>query len=199
MQFLIPICVIIVCYVNISISSMRGLKNSPQPESNSTHEESTRRKGSRFSLLRSSLLHSNKRNRSKSTPTDEVATNTLDSIQNPSYMYNKRPTITFSTTGTQGQTGQTSEITIIRRHCSKTFNTTQKFKTIKLTLAVIILYIICSTPYFVGLIMLTILQPSDFDSKFLSKRFQNFPKFYILFIIFILKDMEWFSVVYFFN
>lgn len=57
----------------------------------------------------------------------------------------------------------------MRRHRSKTFNTTQKFKTIKLTLTVIILYIICSTPYFVGLIMLTILQPSDSNSKVLSK------------------------------
>lgn len=67
MQFLIPICVIIVCYVNISISSMRGIRNETPNDlnrQNSIFEDSTRRKDRPAGG--NSFLHSTRRN--KSTP-----------------------------------------------------------------------------------------------------------------------------------
>lgn len=67
MQFLIPICVIIVCYVNISISSMRGIRNETPNDlnrQNSIFEDSARRKSR--AAAGNSFLHSARRN--KSTP-----------------------------------------------------------------------------------------------------------------------------------
>lgn len=46
-----------------------------------------------------------------------------------------------------------------RQHCAKNFSRS-KMKTIKLTLTVIVMYIICSTPYFVGMLMNLLLDPS---------------------------------------
>lgn len=46
-----------------------------------------------------------------------------------------------------------------RQHCTKNFSRS-KMKTIKLTLTVIVMYIICSTPYFVGMLMNLLLDPS---------------------------------------
>jgi hypothetical protein len=55
-----------------------------------------------------------------------------------------------------------------RQHCSKNFSKS-KMKTIRLTLTVIILYIICSTPYFLGIISNLMLPIHYLNSKFLSE------------------------------
>jgi hypothetical protein len=54
-----------------------------------------------------------------------------------------------------------------RQHCSKNFSKS-KMKTIRLTLTVIVLYIICSTPYFLGIILNLMLPINYLSSKFIS-------------------------------
>jgi hypothetical protein len=58
--------------------------------------------------------------------------------------------------------------TSFRQHCAKNFSKS-KMKTIKLTMTVIALYIICSTPYFIGLIMNLMLKQ---DNYILSRIYQ---------------------------
>jgi hypothetical protein len=59
--------------------------------------------------------------------------------------------------------------TSFRQHCAKNFSKS-KMKTIKLTMTVIALYIICSTPYFIGLIMNLMLKQ---DNYILSRIYQE--------------------------
>jgi hypothetical protein len=59
----------------------------------------------------------------------------------------------------------------IRQHGNMVNITKSKMKTIKLTLTVIIMYIICSTPYFIGMLLNIILPPQFFNNDFLSIHF----------------------------
>lgn len=66
----------------------------------------------------------------------------------------------------------------LRQHCTKNFSRS-KMKTIKLTLTVIVMYIFCSTPYFVGMLMNLLLDPSKMGI-IISKSF--IPLFSFIFV-----------------
>jgi hypothetical protein len=52
-----------------------------------------------------------------------------------------------------------NDLNEFRQHCSRNFSKS-KIKTIRLTFTVILMYIVCSTPYFVGLLMSLTLDPT---------------------------------------
>ncbi len=72
-----------------------------------------------------------------------------------------------------------NEQEFFRQHRSSKNINKSKIKTIKLTSSVILLYIICSTPYFIGILLNVVLNSSQFMR--LSKCFLNF--YHLLFII----------------
>ena len=75
-----------------------------------------------------------------------------------------------------------------RQHCTKNFSKS-KMKTIKLTLTVIVLYIICSTPYFIGMIVNLMLKPEHYKGSVLSiKNNFNCCNFFIILFFLIIKE-----------
>lgn len=156
MQFLIPLCIIVVCYVSISVKTYTGLKqNDIDDKSNNSH--------------RMSLISLKKNRLSKHSNSHDF--NFCANVRNRSNSeYTSKAELKIKlTVGRNGSFQNTTTVaTPIRRHCLKPFNKTQKFKTIKLTLTVIIMYIICSTPYFAGIIMLAMIPPEQMNSQVLK-------------------------------
>lgn len=77
-------------------------------------------------------------------PINKKSTNLLSS-----YSLSKSPSAVFNYSNNDE----------LRQHCAKNFSRS-KMKTIKLTLTVIVMYIICSTPYFVGMLLNLLLDSS---------------------------------------
>ncbi len=169
MQFAIPLCIIVVCYVSISICSLRSLREGRFVKETSKSiklpfnddielinatKPPTDKKINNISLT----LETTNKFASKATCTRKRTSNHKSS-QNFSF-------------GSSVQANRKSTDiteTFIRRHRAKTSNHGHKFKTIKLTLTVIIMYIFCSTPYFVGVIMSVMISGEYLNSQFLSK------------------------------
>ncbi len=160
MQFFIPLVVIVACYASISVKVLRSIRNKSgdakplQRETNSVSRLSVGRKYSNMNLRKFSI------NR-------ELFTGLIKSnaeMSNIQCDYSSEVTGPYSHHHQQNH-HQNNEL--LRSHCSKNFSSS-KIKTIKLTLTVIILYVICSTPYFIGMIM-NVVVSSNYSNNLISK------------------------------
>jgi hypothetical protein len=140
MQFFIPLVIIVCCYASISVKVFDSIKN----KSNDKDAKKSHLKKMYF---------------------DDEATkclkleNALEPVSND---------IENMSTSPHKKTNAVKN-TSFRQHCAKNFSKS-KMKTIKLTMTVIALYIICSTPYFIGLIMNLMLKQ---DNYILSRIYQE--------------------------
>lgn len=178
MQFLLPLAIICVSYATITIKVISGFKSSKSSPSASNQKKSAaaaaavKQPSSNYSLNESnaiSVVHDDDESSTMlSSPVksmDKIRFNELLTVPSnadhcvASNRNNRLKVINNKTNGLS-----------FRQHCSRSLSKS-KIKTIKLTLTVIILYIICSTPYFTGLILNTVLDPSHFHSSFLSELF----------------------------
>lgn len=122
MQFLIPLCVIIVCYASISVKVFSNRNDMARSTIKYTSKLAKNDPSARKTLLASSSSQGNEHQ--LHSPVD----------------------------GTETPRSKKDNVLSFRQHGRKNFSKS-KIKTIKLTLTVIILYVICSTPYFVGMII----------------------------------------------
>ena len=134
MQFLIPLCIIIVCYVSISMQSLHAVRNNIAQRNGLNYEMSLMNNNASVAANPASLI----------TPRKKLS-KTL------SFEVNKSNLLSTSSSANQ---------IVLRRHCTKNVSVNHKNKTIKLTLTVIILYAICVTPYYIGVLMNTLFSNS---------------------------------------
>lgn len=151
MQFLIPLVIIIVSYASISVRVLNSIKNKTTGAA-SDHQDATTRKSTIFrngdGLIKNDPKEMIRLMDERETFSTSFSNATSDFGGGGGGGGNKSPNKKYSLTATKGGNNNVE----FRQHCSKNFSKS-KMKTIKLTLTVIVLYIICSTPYFVGLIM----------------------------------------------
>jgi hypothetical protein len=153
MQFLIPLVIIIVSYASISVRVLNSIKNK------TTGGAGDHQDAAAAATTRKSTIFRNGDGLIKNDPKEMIRL--MDERETFSTSFsnatsdfgggggaNKSPNKKYSLTAAKGGNNNVE----FRQHCSKNFSKS-KMKTIKLTLTVIVLYIICSTPYFVGLIM----------------------------------------------
>ncbi|CAF0901003.1 unnamed protein product [Brachionus calyciflorus] len=154
MQFLIPLAIIIVCYASISVKVFNSIKNKSNSGNSRTPLKTERKKSS---LLRNDDISAFER--SKLTKSFDISrtTSTCNSTMNYS-LKNLKQNLSVCSDGSIPDQNRT-DVSEFRQHCQKNFSKS-KIKTIKLTLSVIILYVICSTPYFIGMILNVMLQES---------------------------------------
>ncbi len=171
MQFFIPLCIIIVCYVSISICSLRSLRQG------GFDKEST--KSDSKPVCKSIELINAKKFLDKTQlditlQTCETTNKLLSEVPSNKITKSKRNYNKSCSFGANVEINSYSnDVTqaFMRRHRSRSSNHGHKFKTIKLTLTVIIMYIFCSTPYFAGVIMSVMIPGENLNSQFLSRQF----------------------------
>lgn len=148
MQFLIPLVIIIVCYTSISIQVLRSLKGKNTSEKAS---KTASKKENSDSRERESAL--------------------LLKPSNINQLSGSNQSIVMKKAQEMNGGGDSFEM---RQHCAKNFSKS-KIKTIKLTMTVIVLYIICSTPYFIGMVLMTHLKgdPGKLISELKHKTLKN--------------------------
>ena len=149
MQFLIPICIIIACYASISIKVLSSIKNKSD---DNRKRMPTKRFDPEENTTRLFSYEGNETSINESTQIEKVS----KPVANKKSAAKKHDSTTSSVNHIS-----------FRQHCTKNFSKS-KMKTIKLTLTVIVLYIICSTPYFIGMIMNLLLTKEHYNSTTLS-------------------------------
>jgi arginine vasopressin receptor 1A len=161
MQFMAPLCFIIVCYASISVQVLSSLKN----QNKSSNEAAERR--------RRSTLHKQEESRKRSLSASKTAQGGHGkenvALLRASKLSGSNQSLVISAEHATNGSGMAGGDFELRQHCAMNFSRS-KIKTIKLTLTVIILYIICSTPYFIGMIM-NVMMSSYNPSKLISKLF----------------------------
>lgn len=155
MQFLIPICIIIGCYATISVKVFNSIKGK-----NETKKFRSTYSGKNVSENSSCLIGADKPSFERSK-----TLNTHSSSHSYSKFSYKQ---TFSVNSDISSPEANRLMPEFRQHCHKNFSRS-KIKTIKLTLTVIMMYIICSTPYFIGMILNVMLPVHLFNIKVISK------------------------------
>ena len=152
MQFLFPLFIIICCYASISVKVLDSIKNKSDGKNT-------------------------KKKQIKKIDSDDASTKFLN---NDTSIREAISNIeTMSSAIHQKFTKSSKKNSSFRQHCAKNFSKS-KMKTIKLTMTVIALYVICSTPYFIGMIMHLIFPEKHNDSLFLSKILDMIKTFKIL-------------------
>lgn len=155
MQFLIPLCIIIGCYASISLKVFNSIKRKSTSKSTSSKlakaESDMDLENSKKLLSFENDYASNESSRCNTIKIETKASSMFSKLSNAS------------------RTVSSNQISF-RQHCQKNFSNS-KIKTIKLTLTVIVLYIICCTPYFIGMIMNLMLKPEHYANKIISKEF----------------------------
>jgi hypothetical protein len=182
MQFVIPLCIIIVCQATISVKvfnnrnaiARSNFKNNTINTRKSTNynangldrddHSDAARKGLLPTRRASDEININNNNNNLTVSSPLSNASSEFDFKSTSEMRNSVLNKSFQEEYQLEQmikvdAGKKDLPPSFRQHCSKNLSKS-KLKTIKLTLTVIILYIICSTPYYVGLIMSLILDQS---------------------------------------
>ena len=158
MQFLIPLCLIIGCYSSIYIqvlSSLKGKSSTTTTASSASKKLIKPEEGeiADTKCTRGASKPADSRNDKSSAIDNAILKKKSEEIQallkKPGKFSGSNHSIVMNQ---QEVTSSSHNADMeLRQHCAKNFSKS-KIKTIKLTLTVIILYIICSTPYFIGMI-----------------------------------------------
>lgn len=173
-QFVLPVCILIFCYGSIYWIVHRSyhLYKTPtiSPKSSVTSVSLTKSPD----IVRSCSLDQNFKERIDPNgnfyPHDEISDGTMTKSQrNSSFMSYPFSTplrrLSYTTRGSHRVTlNGTSDS---RRTGSSNYLSRARLKTIKLTFIVVLAYIICSTPFYVGSIIMAL------NDKFLPQRFMN--------------------------
>jgi hypothetical protein len=168
MQFMIPLVLIIVCYTSISVqvwSSLKG-KSAAAASANSGSRRRSTLVVKQGEGGDGTAASAKKRKESGKEAKNTNETNALLSQSNK--LSGSNQSLVLANEQRDNGGGGGGGDFELRQHCAKNFSRS-KIKTIKLTLTVIILYIICSTPYFIGMIM-NVMMPS-ITSKTIRKLF----------------------------
>lgn len=170
MQFLIPICIIIGCYSTISIKVFKSIKGkSDSKKSRSTYLK----KNSNQNTFNLNGIDETNIESSKTFSTNTKNHSFGNSIVSK-FSYKQTLSISSDVSGPETYRLMPE----FRQHCQKNYSKS-KIKTIKLTLTVIIMYIICSTPYFIGMILNVMLPVHLFNIKIISMVYYLQKKFYL--------------------
>lgn len=135
MQFLIPLIIIFFCYFSISVK-----------------------------VLNNNFFKSKQKETSGIKNMNSIKEKSVDQLESKMKLLNANEQITnvsnFSKT-TKKNNNQNEQDHFRQHRSTKNINKS-KIKTIKLTSSVIFLYIVCSTPYFIGILLNVVLNPSQF-------------------------------------
>jgi len=191
LQFLLPICILIFCYSSVYAIVNRNISmyRSPDNLKTTTNIENASSVGlsKRFSIVSTSAtINNHLQTQYPSVECTNVAffnkstSHNIRDMMYPVVFHLRRsplnPTENHSTTSMDGQKSQ-------QRHGANHFLSRARLKTIKLTFVVVLTYILCSTPFYIGSIIMAL------HGKFMSQKTMSrkivywfFSSFYFIFI-----------------